>query len=164
MRHLLLYRNLIEFLHLRLGLPSSDFPIEVLYAFLISATSAAHPPLLLSPLTFMYVMTLTIFDEEHDYKTPRSICYFLLVRRKYCKRFDQRVARQQLYKQGPTSNNKGLCVFRVLGDVTQRWVVVTWHVFPVMCVRSSAIYKWQNSFGSGTSHFSVGDSHGKFVV
>jgi hypothetical protein len=26
------------------------------------------------------------------------------------------------------------------------------------------LYKWQNSFGSGTSQFSVGDSHGKFVV
>jgi hypothetical protein len=26
------------------------------------------------------------------------------------------------------------------------------------------LYKGRNSFGSGTSHFSVGDSHGKFVV
>jgi hypothetical protein len=26
------------------------------------------------------------------------------------------------------------------------------------------LYKWQNSFGSGTSQFSGGDSHGKFVV
>jgi hypothetical protein len=26
------------------------------------------------------------------------------------------------------------------------------------------LYKWQNSFGSGTNQFSVGDRHGKFVV
>jgi hypothetical protein len=26
------------------------------------------------------------------------------------------------------------------------------------------LHKWQNSFGSGTSQFSVGDSHGKFGV
>jgi hypothetical protein len=36
----------------------------------------------------------------------------------YCNRFDERVARQQLCKHGPTRNNKGSCVFRVLGDVT----------------------------------------------
>jgi hypothetical protein len=32
------------------------------------------------------------------------------------------------------------------------------------CVSVPRLYKWQNSFGSGTSQFSVGDSHGKFVV
>jgi hypothetical protein len=32
------------------------------------------------------------------------------------------------------------------------------------CVSVPWLYKWQNSFGSGTSQFSVGDSHGKFAV
>jgi hypothetical protein len=32
------------------------------------------------------------------------------------------------------------------------------------CVSVPWLYKWQNSFGSGTSQFLVGDSHGKFVV
>jgi hypothetical protein len=32
------------------------------------------------------------------------------------------------------------------------------------CVSIPRLYKWQNSFGSGTSQFSVEDSHGKFVV
>jgi hypothetical protein len=36
-------------------------------------------------------------------------------------------------------NNRGGCVFRVRGDVTQRWVVVMWHVFPVMLDPSLAI-------------------------
>jgi hypothetical protein len=39
----------------------------------------------------------------------------------------------------------------------------------VTCVSCDAcpflgLYKWQNSFGFETSQFSVGDSHGKFVV
>jgi hypothetical protein len=46
----------------------------------------------------------------------------------YCNGFDQRVARQQLCKHGPTHNNNGGCVFCVHGDVTQRWVVVMWCV------------------------------------
>jgi hypothetical protein len=58
---------------------------------------------------------------------------------KYYNGSDQRVARQQLCKHGPTRNNKGGRVFRIRDDVTQRWVVVTWHVFPVMRVCSSAI-------------------------
>jgi hypothetical protein len=58
---------------------------------------------------------------------------------KYCNGVDQRVTTQHLYKHGPTRNNRGGCVFCVRGDVTQRWVVVTWHVFPVMRVRSLAI-------------------------
>jgi hypothetical protein len=32
------------------------------------------------------------------------------------------------------------------------------------CVSIPRLYKWQNSFSSGTSQFSAGDSHGKFVV
>jgi hypothetical protein len=43
----------------------------------------------------------------------------------YCNGFDQRFARQQLCKHGTTSNNKGSCVFRVRGDVTQQWVETT---------------------------------------
>jgi hypothetical protein len=47
-------------------------------------------------------------------------------------------------------------VLHVRGDVTQ-WVV-TW------CVSVPRLYKWQNSFGWGTSQFSVGERHGKFVL
>jgi hypothetical protein len=36
-------------------------------------------------------------------------------------------------------NNRGCYVFRARGNVTQRWMVVTWYVFPVMRVRSSAV-------------------------
>jgi hypothetical protein len=43
----------------------------------------------------------------------------------YCNEFDQRIARQQLCKHGPTCNSRGCCVLRVRCDVTQRWVVVT---------------------------------------
>jgi hypothetical protein len=57
----------------------------------------------------------------------------------YCNGFDERVARQQLRKHGSACNISGGCVFRVRDDVTQRWVVVTWHAFPVMRVRSLAI-------------------------
>jgi hypothetical protein len=32
------------------------------------------------------------------------------------------------------------------------------------CVSVLRLYKWQNSFGSETSHFSVGDRQGKFFV
>jgi hypothetical protein len=38
---------------------------------------------------------------------------------KYCNRFDQRVARQQLSKHGPTCNRSG-CVFYVV-RAEQRW-------------------------------------------
>jgi hypothetical protein len=76
----------------------------------------------------------------------------------YFNGFDQRIARQQLCKHGPTRNSRGGCVFRVCGDVTQRWLVCF-----LWCVSVPRVYKWQNSFGSGTSQFSVGDSHGKFV-
>jgi hypothetical protein len=34
---------------------------------------------------------------------------------------------------------KGSCVFRVHGDITQKYVVITWHVFPMMHVHSTAI-------------------------
>jgi hypothetical protein len=43
----------------------------------------------------------------------------------YCNGFDQRFARQQHCKHGPTCNSRGGCFFRVRGDVTQRWVVAT---------------------------------------
>jgi hypothetical protein len=49
----------------------------------------------------------------------------MLVYLLYGNGFDQRIARQQLSKHGPTCNSRGGCVFRVRGDVTQRWVVVT---------------------------------------
>jgi hypothetical protein len=58
---------------------------------------------------------------------------------KQFRKFDQRVASQQLCKHGPTRNNRGGCVLRVRGDVTERWVVVTWHVFTVMLARFLAI-------------------------
>jgi hypothetical protein len=38
----------------------------------------------------------------------------------YCNEFDERVARQQLCKHGPTRSNRGSCVFRVSGNVTQQ--------------------------------------------
>jgi hypothetical protein len=56
----------------------------------------------------------------------------------YCNGFDERVARQQLCKHGPTRNNTGGCFFLVRGDVTQRWVVVMRQVFAVMRVHLSA--------------------------
>jgi hypothetical protein len=38
----------------------------------------------------------------------------------YCKRFDQRVARQQLCKHSPTRNNRGRCVFCRSDQCTSR--------------------------------------------
>jgi hypothetical protein len=37
-------------------------------------------------------------------------------------------------------------------------------IYFLWCVSVPWLYKWQNSFGSRTSQFSVGDSHRKFVV
>jgi hypothetical protein len=77
--------------------------------------------------------------------------------------------RQILGKQSVAMlrNNRGGCVFRVRGDVTQPWVVVTWHVLPVMCVSVPWLCKWHNSFSSGavTSQSQAGDvSPEEFLV
>jgi hypothetical protein len=48
----------------------------------------------------------------------------------YCNGFDQRFARQQLRKHGPTRNNRGGCVLRVRGDIT---TVDIGHVTSVSC-------------------------------
>jgi hypothetical protein len=48
------------------------------------------------------------------------MCTFL-----YCNGFDQRVARQQLCKHGPTRNNRGGCASYVRGEVTQQSIVLT---------------------------------------
>jgi hypothetical protein len=45
-----------------------------------------------------------------------------------CNGFDERVARQQFCKHGPTRNSRRGSVLLVRGDVTQLWVVVTWRV------------------------------------
>jgi hypothetical protein len=56
----------------------------------------------------------------HRAKIHTMECYFLffvlcILLCVYCNGFDQRVARQQLSKHGPTRNNEGSCVF--CGDV-----------------------------------------------
>jgi hypothetical protein len=40
----------------------------------------------------------------------------------YYNGFDQPFARQQICKDGPIRNNRGRCVSRVCGDVTQQWI------------------------------------------
>jgi hypothetical protein len=69
---------------------------------------------------------------------------FMLNSVKYCNGFDQRVARQQLWKHGPTLNNRGNCVFFLSAQLTYAlWHhatvdSVTWHVFYVSRVRAAS--------------------------
>jgi hypothetical protein len=48
--------------------------------------------------------------------------------------------------------------------VTSRSGVLSRDMCFLWCMSAPRLYKWQNSFGSRTSQFSVGDSHGKLVV
>jgi hypothetical protein len=50
--------------------------------------------------------------------------HFFFKELNYCNGFDRRIARQQLCKHGPTRNNRGSCVVRVRGDVTQQQAVI----------------------------------------
>jgi acetyl/propionyl-CoA carboxylase alpha subunit len=58
-------------------------------------------------------------SERRNDDTPLGYSGEATLRREHCNRSNQHVARQQLCKRGPTRNNRGSCVFRVHGDVTQ---------------------------------------------
>jgi hypothetical protein len=59
---------------------------------------------------------------RRTYKNPVLVFELYFNIDPYCNGYEQRVARQQLCKHGPTRNNRGNSVFCARGDVTQQWI------------------------------------------
>jgi hypothetical protein len=106
----------------------------------ISYMHSSSPPFVLHDLLISSSQKENVFCEIYNTGlilnrwTPYVFCILLHVRpilgNVLVNKFPQR---QILCKQSVASlrNNRRGCVFRVRGDVSQRWVVVTWYVFTI---------------------------------